>query len=73
MKTIKLAIFTDLGECKREDINQMIANLVLDFVLGTIPVVGDIGDFFYKANSKNLEILEKYKTIIEIEEDRSDL
>jgi len=28
MKTIKLAIFTDLGECKREDINQLISALV---------------------------------------------
>lgn len=28
MKTIKIATFTDLGECKREDINQLISALV---------------------------------------------
>lgn len=28
MKTIKLATFTDLGECKREDVNQLISALV---------------------------------------------
>jgi hypothetical protein len=43
-----------------ERITEMIRNIVLDFVMGLIPVVGDFSDFVYKANIKNLEILKKY-------------
>lgn len=39
---------------------QMVANVVLDFVLGTVPLVGDIGDLFFKANMRNLQILEEF-------------
>lgn len=47
----------------------MIRNVVIDFVLGLIPIIGYVGDFIYKANVKNLAILEKYldKSIIEAE------
>ena len=48
-----------------EKLAKMIGNLVLDFVLGTIPIIGDIGDFFYKANIKNMEILKKHAETIE--------
>jgi hypothetical protein len=41
-------------------IAQMTRNIIFDFVLGIIPVVGDLSDFVFKANSKNLEILERY-------------
>lgn len=40
-----------------EKINQMMANIAVDFFLGLVPLVGDVGDFLYKANSKNLAIL----------------
>lgn len=43
-----------------EEIGKMLKNILYDFVIGAIPVVGDIGDIFYKANTKNLEILKKY-------------
>ena len=38
----------------------MIRNCLLDFGLGFIPVVGDIADFFYKANQANVRVMEKY-------------
>lgn len=42
------------------EISRMIQNSVLDFVLGILPVVGDITDLVYKSNIKNLAILRKY-------------
>lgn len=40
---------------------RMVVNLLLDLIIGTLPVVGDIADFFYKSNTKNLEILKQHK------------
>jgi len=39
---------------------QMLRNSVIDFGLGFIPVVGDIVDLFYKANRKNVRIMERW-------------
>lgn len=44
----------------QKKINEMIGNVVLDFVIGLIPFIGALGDVFYKANSKNLKILKQY-------------
>lgn len=41
-------------------INQMIGNILFDFILGLIPFIGVVGDVLYKANSKNLAILKAY-------------
>ena len=38
-------------------IYRMFLNIVIDLIVGLLPVVGDLGDFVYKANTKNLEIL----------------
>ncbi len=43
-----------------EAVSQMVANSITDFLLGIVPGVGDLADFIYKANTKNLKILEKY-------------
>ena len=40
-----------------DKIGKMIQNIVVDFAVGFIPVLGDFVDVFYKANTKNLEIL----------------
>lgn len=40
-----------------EKIAMMLKNTVLDLFLGAIPLIGDLTDFFYKANLKNLKIL----------------
>lgn len=42
-------------------IYQMLGNIVVDFLVGIIPVLGDIFDIFYKSNIRNLDILNKYK------------
>lgn len=44
-------------------IKQMYRNVIFDFFLGLIPWVGDISDFFYRANAKNMELLKKHKVI----------
>lgn len=41
-------------------IGQMVLNILIDFALGLIPVIGDISDFVYKANSRNLKIIEQH-------------
>ncbi|MGE3541123.1 MAG: DUF4112 domain-containing protein [Candidatus Tectimicrobiota bacterium] len=37
---------------------RMVANIGLDTVLGAIPVVGDLFDIVWKANKKNLALLQ---------------
>ncbi len=39
---------------------QMVKNSAIDFGLGFIPFVGDIVDIFYKANQKNVRIMERW-------------
>ena len=43
-----------------EKIAQMIGNVVFDFLLDFVPILGQIADFAFKANIRNLEILRKY-------------
>jgi hypothetical protein len=38
----------------------MVINVFLDFLIGTVPIVGNIFDFVFKANVRNLETLKKY-------------
>jgi hypothetical protein len=38
----------------------MICNILLNFLIGLVPVVGDFADFFHHANLKNLKILKRY-------------
>ena len=39
-------------------IARMLLNLGIDVGIGAIPLVGDLGDFAFRANKKNLELLE---------------
>ena len=39
---------------------QMIGNIALEAVLGSVPLLGDIFDAFYKANVRNLTLLENH-------------
>jgi hypothetical protein len=39
---------------------RMIANAAIDACVGTIPFFGDLFDFGFKANQKNLALLEKH-------------
>lgn len=38
----------------------IIFNIMLDFVIGTIPIIGDLLDVAYKSNVRNLRILEAF-------------
>lgn len=42
---------------------RMAMNAAIDLALGIIPVVGDLFDFGWKANLKNLALLERYAHI----------
>jgi len=44
----------------RETLIQMVIHLFLDAFLGTVPVAGDAFDFVWKANTKNLQLLESH-------------
>ncbi|AMD19058.1 HBR157Wp [Eremothecium sinecaudum] len=39
---------------------QFILNIVFDFLMGMVPIVGDFVSIAYKANSRNILLLEKY-------------
>ena len=41
-------------------LTRMVLNVVLDTVVGTIPVIGTIFDFVYKANNRNVALLERH-------------
>ncbi len=40
-------------------IARMVFHLFVDMLVGALPLVGDVADFFYKANEKNLQLLEE--------------
>jgi len=41
---------------------RMAGNILIDTLVGAIPVVGDVFDFGFRANRRNLRILEHYAT-----------
>ncbi|HEX2343262.1 MAG TPA: DUF4112 domain-containing protein [Vicinamibacterales bacterium] len=44
----------------RSIVAQMVANVCVDLALGALPVVGDIGDVFFRANQKNMQLLREH-------------
>lgn len=49
---------------------KMAFNIIMDAFIGVLPLIGDVFDFGWKANSRNVKILEQYlekprKTVIE--------
>ena len=42
---------------KKRVIARMAKNVGVDFLVGSIPLVGDLFDFGYKANTKNIKLL----------------
>jgi hypothetical protein len=42
-------------------IGRMLMNIGVDTLVGSVPVVGDLFDLFWKSNRRNLEIIEAYK------------
>ncbi len=44
----------------RKDIYRMLANVGMDAAIGAVPLAGDIMDIFFKANLKNLALMERH-------------
>ena len=44
----------------QETLLKMVANIVFDTVAGTVPVAGDLFDVVWKANVKNIELLDAH-------------
>jgi hypothetical protein len=42
-------------------LTRMLVNILLENLVDMIPILGNIFDFVWRANNKNLELLEKYK------------
>jgi len=49
----------NLGVPKRV-VAKMAANIGVDFVLGAIPVIGIIPDFFFKSNTRNMRLIRRW-------------
>jgi hypothetical protein len=49
----------------REVLWQMVVNIILDSLAGTIPIVGDLFDLGWKANVRNIALLEKHLEVAE--------
>lgn len=41
-------------------VSKMLRNVAVDFVLGAVPLVGDVADFFFKANQRNVKLMEQW-------------
>lgn len=46
-------------------IGRMLLNVLIDLAIGAVPVVGDVGDFVFQSNRKNLELLRRHAHGIE--------
>jgi hypothetical protein len=44
----------------QEKVLEMVGNVIVDFLIGFFPIIGDLTDIVYKANTKNLRILEEF-------------
>ena len=44
----------------RSLITKMVVNIVIDLAVGAIPLVGDVWDFFFQANRKNLKLAKQH-------------
>ncbi|NVJ71614.1 MAG: DUF4112 domain-containing protein [Alphaproteobacteria bacterium] len=43
----------------RRIIAKMVGNVTLDWVIGAIPIIGDIFDIGFKANTRNIRLIEE--------------
>ena len=59
---ISLTIVNHAWQTKASPIvlGRMLGNVAIDFVIGAIPIVGDLFDFAFKANRKNARLLERH-------------
>jgi hypothetical protein len=53
-------------------IGRMVGNILVDTVVGSVPLVGDAFDVVWRSNRKNLEIIQQYKDDPKAEPSRLD-
>jgi hypothetical protein len=51
---------------------RMAANAGIDYALGSVPVVGDVFDIFFKANRRNVELLNQHMKRRVIEREKTE-
>lgn len=39
---------------------RMVGNAAVDYAIGLVPLVGDVGDVFFKANTRNVRLLKEH-------------
>ena len=39
---------------------RMVGNVFVDYLIGLVPVIGNVGDVFFKANTRNLRLLREH-------------
>ena len=39
---------------------RMVGNVLVDYLVGLVPIIGNIGDVFFKANTRNLRLLREH-------------
>ena len=44
----------------RKLVSHMVYNAVLDAAIGSVPIVGDLFDFFWKVNKRNMRLVERH-------------
>lgn len=44
----------------RKVVIKMLLNVIVDTTIGAIPIIGNVFDFFFKANTKNIVLLREY-------------
>ena len=49
------------GGARPATLVRMLSNLALDAIAGAVPLVGDLFDFVWKANSRNIALLERHQ------------
>jgi hypothetical protein len=47
----------------RETLVRLVVNILIDVFVGTIPLLGDFFDVVWKANSKNMDLLETHFSV----------
>jgi hypothetical protein len=55
--SVYMVMLAIVNKLPKSTIWAMIFFTVVDFIFGTVPVAGDIVDFFYKSHTKNYQLL----------------
>ena len=60
MKGNELKLWRKRWGITQVELAKMLGRTGFDFLSGSLPIVGDLFDFFYKSNKKNAEVLRNH-------------